>query len=172
MLVYYNKDGSWYVALSDGNRFTDFRIWATGFGQAGTGQYLADVNGDGRADAVAGYANAASSSPGEWWVALSQGNRFGPPNRWATLRLAGDQLLLGDVNGDGKADAVVAALATGTWWVAFSNGGGFDAPAQWGSAVGPATTRFLLADVTGDRWADALAFAAGPGLWSAAPAHP
>ena len=35
LLVYYTRDGSWYVALSDGNHFTDFRLWATGFGQAG-----------------------------------------------------------------------------------------------------------------------------------------
>jgi hypothetical protein len=171
-LSFYGVVGDWYVALSDGSRFGGLQYWSSGLGPGSTSQFAADVNGDGRADAVAAYVNAASSSPGEWWVALSQGNRFGPPNRWATLRLPGDQLLMGDVNGDGKADAVVAALSSGTWWVAFSNGGGFDAPAQWGSAVGPATTRFLLADVTGDRWADALAFAAGPGLWSAAPAHP
>jgi hypothetical protein len=171
-LVFYGVVGDWYVALSDGKRFGGLQYWSSGLGPGSTAQFLADVNGDGRADAVAAYANTASSSPGEWWVALSQGNRFGPPNRWASLRPYGGQPLLGDVNGDGRADAVVAALNTGEWWVALSNGGGFDAPARWANAFGPTTTHLLLADVTGDRRADALAFALGPGLWYAAPSHP
>jgi hypothetical protein len=169
---FYGVVGDWYVALSDGSRFGGLQYWSSGLGPGSTAQFAADVNGDGRADAVAAYAATASSSPGEWWVALSQGNRFGPPNRWAVLRLPGERLLMGDVNGDGRADGVVAALGSGTWWVALSNGGGFDPAAQWATAFGPTTTHLLLADVTGDRRADALAFALGAGQWYAAPSHP
>ncbi len=172
VLVFYGVVGDWYVALSDGAHFGGLQTWSSGLGPGSTRQFLADVNGDGRADAVAGYSSLASSSTGEWWVALSEGNRFGPPNRWATLRLPGDRLLMGDVNGDGRADAVVTALTTGDWYIALSNGGGFDAPGQWAHAFGPTTSSLLLADVTGDRRADALAFAWGAGLWYAAPSHP
>ena len=130
------------------------------------------MNGDGRADAVAGYTGQASSSPGEWWVALAADSHFGPPNRWATLRLPGDRLLMGDVNGDGRADAVITSVSSGDWYIALSNGGGFDAPGQWAHAFGPTTSNLLLADVTGDHRADALAFAAGAGVWYVAPSHP
>jgi hypothetical protein len=171
-ISFYGVVGDWYVSLSDGTRFGGLQIWSSGLGPGSTRQFVTDVNGDGRADAVSAYANTASSSPGEWWVALSQGTTFGPPNRWANLRPFGGLPLMGDVNGDGRADAVVSALNTGDWWAALSNGGGFDAPARWATLFGPTTTRLLLADTTGDRRADALAFADSVGVWYAAPSHP
>jgi FG-GAP-like repeat len=122
---------------------------------------LADVNGDGKADAVAFDGTST-------WVMLSNGSGFGAPAQWSSntlygtisssLQVGATQLI--DLNGDHKADAV-AFDGTGGVWAMLSTGSGFGAPTQWSSSTfygshDVYSTR--LADVNGDGLAEAVAF--------------
>src|SRR5436190_960904 len=75
--------GVWHVLLSNGNGFDLQTNWAQGHACGSTKQFLADVNGDGCADAVAWWSN------GDWHVwysdaCIGHNNRFIPDN---TLRI-------------------------------------------------------------------------------------
>jgi hypothetical protein len=158
---------TWYSKLPAINS-----VWLTGFGGSSTQQFAADVNADGKADAVTFGAN------GEWRAALSNGNGFDSPTLWTTNHGSGsNNQFLADVNGDARSDAVVYfnvdvdgdGLA-GDWYVALSTGTGFQQWTQWKSGAGQNATRRMLADVTGDGRADVAAFFAGDsgGKWAVA----
>lgn len=76
--------------------------------------------------------------------------------------------LLGDVNGDGKDDAVTFDSSTGTWNVALSNGNGFNTSTVWRTGHGTGTNNQFLADANGDGKKDAVAFNAVTGDWTVA----
>ena len=85
--------------------------WITGHGAGSSNQFLADVNGDGKADSIVYFAG-----DGSWYVALSNGSGFNGYTRWITGHGAGSSnQFLADVNGDGKADSIVyfAVMARG-----------------------------------------------------------
>jgi hypothetical protein len=124
---------------------------------------LADVDGDGKADAVA--FNGATT-----WVMLSSGSKFSAPGEWSSTNFYGTHdaysTWLGDVDGINGADAV--AFDGTSVYVMLSNGkDGFKDPAPWS---GPGVSFFgalsptqlanptQLADVNGDGKADAVAF--------------
>jgi len=95
-----------WAALSDGRRFDPARLWYdTVFAPTTEHPLLADVTGDGLADIVTFTRNSRT----EVWVAPSSSTFFSP---WLTSRWhdafgdAYDQVALGDVNGDGLADAI------------------------------------------------------------------
>ncbi|MFM7363647.1 MAG: FG-GAP-like repeat-containing protein, partial [Cuspidothrix sp.] len=130
-------------------------------------RFLADVNGDGKADIV-GFAS------GGVWTALAKGDGtfnpakfaydgFGINHTWANQD--GVPRFLADVNGDGKADIV--GFASGGVWPALAKGDGTFNPAifvyqgfginqTWTSQN--AVPRFL-ADVNGDGFSDIVGFA-------------
>ncbi len=156
-----------WVMPSNGSGFGAPTLWSStnfyGTHDAFSTQ-LADVDGDVKhtADAVAFDGTSA-------WVMLSNGSSFGPPTQWSSTAFFGtlgsskiaNPVQLGDVNGDGKADAV-AFDGTHTW-VMLSNGSGFGAPAAWSSTNFYGTHDVYsthLADVDGDskHTADAVAF--------------
>jgi subtilisin family serine protease len=93
---------------------------------------LADVNGDGSDDLV-GRDDTAGPTAGDRLVALSTGSGFAAPSSWGVWS---PQLtfnfLLGDVDGDGKADSVGRDSA-GEVRVGLSTGGGFAASSKWGT---------------------------------------
>jgi hypothetical protein len=168
--------GEWWVApalgpAGDGDgRFGSLARWATGAGKGATRYLLGDVTGDGRADAVAFF-----DGSGEWWVApaLPTGSGFGAAALWKSGHGSGSTAqLLGDVTGDGRADAVVFFDGTGSWWVApaLPTGNGFGAYSLWKSGHGSGSAAQLLGDVTGDGRADAVAFFGATGNWWVAPA--
>ncbi len=72
------------------------------------GTFLADVNGDRKADLVAVNDDSV-------WVMLSTGTGFAPPVAWSTSLFYGNvTTTIGDVTGDGKAD-LIAINANSTW---------------------------------------------------------
>ncbi|MFH1084554.1 MAG: hypothetical protein V1772_02155 [Chloroflexota bacterium] len=174
-LVGFGNAGVW-VALSSGASFGAPQLWLANLGcsPAGGGwtsydaypRAVADVNGDGRADAI-GFGEAGT------WVALSTGASFAAPQLWlANLGRspAGGgwtsynqyPRTLADVNGDGRADAIGFGGA-GTL-VAPSTGAGFGAPtlglANFGSSpagggwTSQNTYPRLAAEASGDGRAD------------------
>jgi hypothetical protein len=166
--------GRWYVAKA-----TDPRnglspagpAWKTGFGAGSDNQFVADVNGDKKADAV-----TFTKSAGDFSVALSSGTSFGTQRSWTSGHgKTSENQRVADVTGEGRADAVVIDNDTGNWSVRPSNGTSFDGGSVWISSFGQGATRRMLADVTGDGAADAIAyyenttFFGPPGTWLVAP---
>ncbi len=116
--------GNWYVATSTGTTFIPqprgLRGWASP--SSAYDQFVADVNGDGRADLIA----KEKRSPGNWYVATSTGTTFAPQPRalggWAYPSSA-HELFVADVNGDGRADLIAKEKRSpGNWYVATSTG--------------------------------------------------
>ncbi|GGD98691.1 FG-GAP-like repeat-containing protein [Paenibacillus nasutitermitis] len=137
--------------------------WLTNFGGSSLKQFVGDVNGDGKDDAI------TFNSGGTWNAALANGTSFGTPSQWVTGHGAGsDQQFLADVNGDGKADAIVYFNSTGSLYVALSSGSGFGSYTQWKSGFGTNATKLMFADVNGDAKQDALAFFSATGTWQVA----
>ena len=155
---YYTKryTGTWYETLysKEGNY-----IWREPFGAGSTNQMIADVNGDGKDDAV-------TFTNGSWVVAISDGAKFGSPANWRTGFGSGTAVqMLADVDGDGDADAVV--FNGGTWYVALSTGNGFGSVSTWANNHGLGSASQMLGDVNGDGKADAVTFFSN-GTWQAA----
>lgn len=128
--------GTWKVGLSNGvNGFGGFTSWIGGFGQDGHRHFVADVNGDGKADAV-----SYDSASGDWKVALSNGSGFVGGRTWRTGFGKGAAAgIVYDVDRDGKADIIY--YSDGNWNVCYSSGAAFDASSdqRWVTGNRPAT---------------------------------
>lgn len=158
----YTDVGMWYSTWY-AKTPVNTAAWITGYANAGANQFIGDVDGDGKDDAV------MFKSDGEWKAGLSNGQSFDMPTTWRTGHGVGsDNQLLADVNGDGKADAVVFFSATGKWYAALSNGSGFNPYSLWISNHGAGSANQLLADVDGDGKCDAIAYDSANGDWEVA----
>lgn len=73
--------------------------------------------------------------------------------------------MLGDVDGDGKDDAIVYFAQTGEWYASLSNGNGFNGFTRWIGGHGIGSSKQMLADVNGDRKDDAVVYFARTGEW-------
>lgn len=137
-------------------RGTQSWAWAPVRMSGELGTYFADVNGDGKADAI--HVNVSNIS-----VQLSDGKKFGPPQVWSSESFYGEVgTFFVDVTGDGKADAVIVNHADIR--VRPSDGTSFVAQESvWSSSFeGEPDTYF--ADVDGDGRADAIAVTKA-GIW-------
>jgi CSLREA domain-containing protein len=160
------------VALSNGlNGFAPMQQWTMDYSYNAQGwrteyhpRLLGDVNGDSRADIVGfGYDRVL--------VALSTGTSFAPMQQWTTdysynaqgWRTEYHPRLLGDVNGDGRADIV--GFGYDRVLVALSTGTSFASMQQWTTdysynAQGWRTEYHprVLGDVDGDGDKDIIGF--------------
>jgi hypothetical protein len=146
-----------FVSLSTGSGFASPRRSSLCHGDS-TPEMMqyADVNGDGKADAV--YFDTSRTR--QVWVSLSIGTDFAPPQPWLQH---GDSeaghIQYADVNGDRRADA----LYFDTWrskcvWVSLSTGAGFAVQQSWVCHGDSTPDMIHYADVNGDGKADALYF--------------
>jgi len=140
-------------------RFTPPAVWNSFFCKPGEVCKVADVNGDGRADIIA-FNHGIEGGATAVFVGLSDGTRFGAPQRWSDLFCRSNETcLVGDVNGDGKADIVALTLdPNNDVFVGLSNGARFGAPQLWSSLFCRLAETCKLADVNGDGKADIVAF--------------
>jgi hypothetical protein len=116
---------------------------------------LADLNGDGRTDFVSSL--NTQGSPGQGISVLLGNNSTTPAS--AVYYAAGGapwSLSLGDVNGDGKTDAVVANSGDTTLSILLGNGDGTFMAASTVDSGSTAPATVLLRDVNGDGRLDAL----------------
>jgi len=157
--IYGRTPGEWLVARADGRGGLASAAVAAELGADARALLLADVDGDGRADAIAVGADGAVE------VAPSIGATFGEPARWldGDARLARGVVLAGDVDGDGRADLV--QVKDGRWSVARSTGAAFAPPAGALVGHGRGADAWLLGDVDGDGRADAVVVFGGDGAW-------
>jgi hypothetical protein len=156
------------VALSGGDAFAGIAPWINNFGSdqgwtvANHLRTVADVSGDGKADVVGFTGNGVL-------VGVSSGQGFAAPKLWLNnfgsdqgWTVANHTRVVGDVNGDGKAD-IVGFTGHGVL-VGLSRGDRFDPPALWtghfSGEHGWKTGRDVrtVADVNGDGKADFIGF--------------
>lgn len=116
----------------------------------------ADVNGDGKADAL--YFDAGRT--GSVWVSLSGGEGFAKAVQWIRYgQSSPEQIQYADVNGDGMADALyLDTVRDNGVWVGLSTGKTFEAPTLWAHFKRGLPERIQYADVNGDGSADAICF--------------
>lgn len=152
-----NKTGV-TVRLSDGTKFLPNETWSNtpyyGSDKAGnTYVYFADVTGDGKADAIV-------LNPTGITVRRSDGTKFAGNENWTTEPYYGSEVYsrlnihFADVDGDGKADAIVVNKNGIT--VRRSDGNKFTANERWTREAFYGEHGTFFADVDGDGKADAI----------------
>ncbi|HEX5554750.1 MAG TPA: FG-GAP-like repeat-containing protein [Chitinophagaceae bacterium] len=121
------------------------------FGDGAGYCFFKDINGDGRDDAIAIYTHGKRR--GKVYVALSDSTTFRKPVYAFTFIYQFDfaHPVMGDINGDGRADIVYVDVVTGKLYVAFSDGLSFSSPVLVKSPTVKGTIAdSFLADWNGD----------------------
>lgn len=161
-------EGRWYVALSNGTSgFNSPSMWKSWHGSGSKTQLIADVDGNGKDDAVVFFDVNSNGFRGAWWYAPSNGtSSFGSADK---LEVPGatygdghgygsSTQFMADVSGDGKADAITFVNSAGQWNVATVNSTAtsFNTPSTWLNGHGTGSQKQFIGDVTGDGKADAV----------------
>ncbi|MEK7207661.1 MAG: FG-GAP-like repeat-containing protein [Pseudomonadota bacterium] len=150
-----------WVGSSTGTAFAAASPWVSYSSSTPAQIQYADVNGDGRPDAL-----YADTSGNRALVSLSTGGGFNAPSGWATFSaysstLDPAQVQYADVDGDGKADLIYQG-PDNAFRVALSSGMGFGTPVVWVQHGGSFTAgQAQYADVNGDGRADLIFQASG-----------
>ncbi|WP_433393706.1 FG-GAP repeat domain-containing protein [Micromonospora sp. KLBMP9576] len=151
-----------YVSTSTGGGFAGTSAkWNDFFSIGGETATTGDVNGDGKDDIV----TFTHSNNGDVYVALSNGNGFGPSQKWHDWFAPGAEIgAVGDVNGDGRDDIVTFTHnATGDVYVALSTGSSFaGTELKWHDYFAITGEYPALGDVNGDGKDDIITFTQGP----------
>lgn len=136
-------------------------IWLTNFWTTTEVPRIGDFNGDGRVDLVKFTMGATYDAN----VSLSNGSSFAASAKWHDFfGLPGEMLRVGDFNGDGRDDILVAALnAAGTVYVATSTGTAFSPFANGNVWNGQVLSGQIVevGDFNGDRKDDIAVFTKG-----------
>jgi hypothetical protein len=174
-IAYARGGGAFQVANGDAGVFAS--AWAPGARE----RVIGDFNGDGRDDiALLGNANwhtipvAFADGIGSFWIANDAARGVGAFARWAAL--PGVTRLVGDFNGDGRADVALVNVPTSetaaTLPLAFSNGDGtFRATSiqfpdgGFRSWAGTANVQPIVGDFNRDGYAD-IALTGGAGWFT------
>jgi hypothetical protein len=134
--VWRQANGTWYwLTSSSGYNYASAGGKQWGSKSAGDVPLVADVDGDRRSDLLVWRA-----SSGTWyWLTSTTGYnyRFAGGVQWGNLAL-GDRPLIGDFDGDGRADLTVWRASTGTWqWLRSSSAYSYATAGavQWGSSA-------------------------------------
>ena len=164
LVVWHPSTGTWSWVLSSKN-FVDDGLGTKQWGNSSLGDVplLGDIDGDGKADLIVWRA-----STGTWyWLTSSSGYSYASMSgvQWGNQAL-GDVPLVGDFDGDHKADLAVWRASTGTWfWLTSSSGYSYAAAGskQWGNqSLGDQP---LVADIDGDGTDDLTVWRASTGTW-------
>jgi hypothetical protein len=152
-----------WVSLSTGTGSAAPEMWLQHGPSTPDQIQYADVDGDGRADAL--YFDTFRSSG--IWVSLSTGNAFTTPEMWLQHGPSTpDQIQYADVDGDGKADALYFdTLRSRGVWVSLSSGNNFASAEMWLQHGNSTPDQIQYFDVNGDGRADALYFATDGRVW-------
>jgi hypothetical protein len=145
-----------WVSLSTGDGATLPGSWLQHGSSTPDQIKYADVNGDGRADAL--YFDTLRSRG--VWVSLSTGSGFSSGESWLQHGdSTPDQIQYADLNGDGKADALYFdTLRSGGVWVSLSTGTTFTSPVLWALYGASVPEQIHYVDINGDKKADAAYF--------------
>jgi hypothetical protein len=142
------------VSFSTGTGFTSPQSWICHGASTPDQIQYADVNGDGKADAL--YFDTLRSRG--VWVSLSTGTAFEPVQNWLQHgESTPNQIQYADVNGDGKADALYFdTLRSRGVWVSLSTGTGFTSGQKWLEHGESTPEQIYYSDLNGDGKADAI----------------
>jgi len=170
-----------WVALSNGSSFSAASVWQAYFSPAGEIPLVGDFNGDGKDDIITFTQHRQRKPDGTLigvapvWVALSTGSSFGPATVWQpAFSLVGETPLVGDFNGDGKADIATfvqkpqfkpdgSLLGHAPVWVALSDGTKFGPATVWHTYFAAQGELPFVADINMDGKADIVTFLRGHG---------
>ena len=160
LIVWRASTGTWYwLTSSSGFHNGGQQQWGT----PGDMPLVADIDGDRKVDLA-----VWRPSTGTWyWLTSSSGYSYAAQGQkqWGNQTF-GDVPLLGNFDGDGKADLAVWRASTDTWyWLTSASGYSYAAAGsqQWGNAnLGDVP---LLADFDGDGVADLAVWRASTGTW-------
>ena len=157
--VWRPSDGFWYVLRSSNNTVL-YRQW----GANGDTPVTGDFDGDLINDFVIVRPNEAGVTPNYQWYLLQSNFDYGFPltTRWGT---AGDRIVPGDYDGNGKTDIAVFRPSDGIWYVIPSNASTAINTARLGFQWGMIGDIPQPADYDGDKRTDYAVLRPSTGVW-------